>query len=131
MANNPLSRAIAVHKDMPEDSQKAAGKPLAGAMDPTSKTFLDLILDLLKKKEIDPGNPQSFLNQSVYDALKQTEKDHIDLALLNLGHMLEDIVQFRLNSETPESSPQLQTMVEQLRDMKQRIEEKAGDVFKF
>lgn len=128
---NPLARAIAVHSDLPEDAQKAAGKAITGSMGQSHTDFLNLLLDLLNKKEIDPGNPKSFLNTKIYDALKQEEKDQIDLALLNLGHQLEDIIEFRLSTQTPDSSPQLQTMIEQLWDIKQRIEDKAGDVFKF
>lgn len=100
-------------------------------MDPKHQTFLDLLLSLLYKKEIDPQNPKSFLNEAVYAKLSATDRDHIDLALMNLGHLLEDIVEFRLSKLTPDASPQLQTMIEELWVMKDRIEQKAGDVFKF
>ncbi len=119
------------HKNLAEEAQKQAGKAIAGAMTDEHERFLETVLNLLKSKAIDPANPKSFLNDPVYAKLLQSEKDTIDLALINLGTMLEDIVEFRLSNETPDSSPQLQTMIEQLWQMKSRIEEKAGDVLKF
>lgn len=119
------------HKHLPEDSQKQAGKPAAGAMGDEHESFLETVLKLLKSKSIDPADPATFLNVDVYDALSQKEKDAIDLALVNLATMLTHVVEFRLSEKTPDSSPQLQTMIEQLWQTKSRIEEKAGDVFKF
>ena len=119
------------HKDLGEDAQKQAGKAIAGTMRPEIEAFLNALLGLLEKKEIDPGNPKSFLNAAVYDALGETDKDKIDLALINLGHMLEDVIEFRLSKLTPDSSPQLETMIAALLQTKTRIEEKVGDVFKF
>lgn len=128
---DPLRKAIAENKDLPEESQIAAGKAIAGAMDPKHEEFVALLLRLLQAKEIDPGNNRSFLNRAVYDALSEGERDTIDLALINLGTMLGKIIEFRLSKATPDSSPHLQTMIDQLWDMKNRIEERAGDVFKF
>ncbi len=119
------------HKDLGEDAQKQAGKAIAGTMRPEIEAFLNALLGLLEKKEIDSGNPKSFLNAAVYDALGETDKDKIDLALINLGHMLEDVIEFRLSKLTPDSSPQLETMIAALLQTKTRIEEKVGDVFKF
>ena len=128
---DPLSKAIAAHRELSDDAQKAAGKAASGVMDAKHQAFLDLLLGLLRKKDIDPTNPRSFLNDAVYGKLPEAERDGIDLALMNLGHMLEDVVEFRLSKETPDSSPQLQTMIDQLWHMKDGIERKAGDVFKF
>lgn len=119
------------HKHLPEEAQKQAGKPSAGSMGDEHEKFLETVLKLLKSKAIDPSDPKTFLNGTVYDALAQREKDSIDLSLANLAGMLNHIVEFRLSSETPDSSPQLQTMIEQLWQTKSRIEAKVGDVFKF
>lgn len=119
------------HKNLPEEAQKQAGKPAAGAMSGEHERFLETVLNLLKSKDIDPANPKTFLNAHVYDALPQTDKDSIDLSLINLAGILTHVLEFRLSRETPDSSPQLQTMIEQLWQTKSRIEEKAGDVFKF
>ncbi len=126
-----LSSLIHQHKHLPEDAQKKAGKAIAGAMKPEIEAFLSELLELLQQKKIDLGNVKSFLNTEIYNALKQKEKDTIDLALMNLGHMLEDVIEFRLSKLTPDSSPQLENMIAGLLQMKTNIEEKVGDVFKF
>lgn len=131
MPGDPLQAAIAKHKDLSDDAQKHAGRAIAGAMEPKHQQFLDLLLELLRKKDIDPADPKSFLNRKVFDALTEEERDRIDLALINLAHVLEDIVEFRLSTQTPDASPHLQTMIEELWQMKERIEKSAGDVFKF
>ena len=128
---DPLSKAIAMHRDLSKEAQKAAGKAAPGAMDAKHQAFLDLLLHLLHEREIDPATPRSFLNDAVYDKLPEPQRDAIDLALMNLGHILEDVVEFRLSKDTPDASPQLQTMIEQLWQMKDGIERQAGDVFKF
>lgn len=119
------------HKDLPEDAQKQAGKAIAGTMKPEIEAFLNELLQLLEKGDIEAADPKTFLNRTVYAELPQQEKDSIDLALLNLGHMLEGVIDFRLSKLTPDSSPQLETMIMELLQTKTRIEEKAGDVFKF
>ena len=119
------------HKDLDENAQKQAGKAIAGTMRPEIEAFLNDLLKLLETKAIDPGNPKSFLNTTVYDALSPEQRDQIDLALMNLGHMLEDVIEFRLSKLTPDSSPQLETMIAALLQTKTRIEDKVGDVFKF
>lgn len=119
------------HKHLPEEAQKQAGKAASGAMGNEHERFLETLLKLLESKQIDPADPRTFLNRKQYDALSQTEKDGIDLSLVNLATMLTHVVEFRLSEKTPDSSPQLQTMIEGLWQTKSRIEGKAGDVFKF
>lgn len=122
---------IAAHQDLPEDAQKQAGKAIGGVMSQEAQTFLDQLLSLIEKKDIVASDPKSFLNRAVYDKLSEQQQDQIDLALINLGHLLENVINFRLSKLTPDSSPHLETMILELRQMKSRIEEKAGDVFKF
>ncbi len=119
------------HKDLGEEAQKQAGKAIAGSMKPEIEAFLNQLLQLLEKGEIKAADPKTFLNPAVYDKLSQADKDSTDLSLMNLGHMLEDVIQFRLSKLTPDSSPQLETMIAGLLQTKTRIEEKVGDVFKF
>ncbi len=119
------------HKHLPEDAQKQAGKAIAGSMKPELEAFLNAVLDLIKNGSIDAKDPKTFLNATVYDALPQTDKDQADLALGTLGDLLLHVVEFRLSPQTPDSSPQLETMIAGLLQTKTRIEEKLGDVFKF
>ncbi len=119
------------HKHLPEDAQKQAGKAIAGSMKPELEAFLNAILDLIKNGSIDAKDPKTFLNAAVYDALPQADRDQADLALGTLGDLLLHVVEFRLSPQTPDSSPQLETMIAGLLQTKTRIEDKLGDVFKF
>ena len=117
-------------KVMTEEEQKKVGQSTAAKMDTEHENFLKTVLKLIDSKEIDPGKPQSLLRQSVYDALDAKWKAKVDIALVNIANLLEHIVGFRLSTHTPNESPELQNMIEQLWQMKQRIEE-FHDVFKF
>ena len=120
----------AKHKNLSEDAQKKAGKAIAGKMTDDHESFMKKVLKMLDKKEIDPSNPQSFLKTDAYNDLDDEWKTKVDLMLPNLAHQLRIIVEFRLSKETPDESPQLENMIEQLWQMKERIE-KDYDVFKF
>ena len=122
---------MAKHQDaMTEDDQRKAGAALAGDMDKEHKEFLQTVLNLIDSKEIDPLNAQSFLNQDVYEGLDEEWKDKTDLALLNIANLIRSIDEVRRHSDSPDESPQMQTMIEHLWQIKQRIEEHY-DVFKF
>ncbi|MBI5155774.1 hypothetical protein HZA45_00715 [Candidatus Peregrinibacteria bacterium] len=118
------------HKNLSEDAQKKAGKAIAGKMTDDHESFMKKVLKMLDKKEIDPRDPQSFLKMKVYNDLDDEWKTKVDLMLPNLADLLRIIVEFRLSKETPDESPQLETMIGHLWQMKERIE-KDYDVFKF
>lgn len=119
------------HSDLSVADQKKAGQAIGGNMEAKYEEFLTLILDLLERKDIDPNDPQTFLNHKIYDALPQEWKDKTDLMLLNMADQLRLIVDFRLSKQTPDESPHLETMIEHLWHMKERIEGHGYDVFKF
>ncbi|MCF7844417.1 MAG: hypothetical protein K9M03_01135 [Kiritimatiellales bacterium] len=122
---------MAKHQDtMTEDEQKKAGQAIAGDMDNKHKDFMATVLKMIDSKEIDPLNAESFLNQDVYKGLDEEWKDKTDLALLNIANLIRSIDEVRKHDASPNESPQLQTMIEHLWQMKQRIEEHY-DVFKF
>jgi len=116
--------------DLTEEDQAKAGQAVAGSMNDEHKNFLKTLTGLIDKGEIDPADPKSFLNMEVYSKLDEQWQDKTDLALLNIANQIKLIDDFRKNADSPAESPQLQTMVEQLWQMKQRIEE-THDVFKF
>ncbi len=122
---------LKANASLSDDAQKAAGKAVSGAMDPKHQEFLDLLLKLLEEKKIVANEYRSFLNEEVYNKLQPSDQDKIDVDLMNIGQELERIIAFRLSKETPDSSPQLQTMIDSLWQMKSRTEDKVGDVFKF
>lgn len=118
------------HQDLPEEEQKKVGQAIAGKMDPAVEEFLKILLNMLDEKTIDTTNPESFLNKDIYEGMPQDWKGKTDMALLNIANQVRRIEEFYKSKETPNESPQLQTMIEGLWQMKQRIEE-TYDVFKF
>lgn len=117
-------------KAMTEEEQKKIGQSTAAKMDSEHEDFLKTVLKLIDDKEIDPSKPQSLLKSSVYDTLDANWQAKVDISLMNISNLLEHIVGFRLSTHTPDESPELKGMIEQLWQMKQRIE-KEHDVFKF
>lgn len=121
---------VAQAKDLTVDEQKKAGAPVAGNMDEKHKQFLASLKQMLKSGEIDPYDPKTFLKTDVYEALDEEWQDKADLTLQNIAAQLRHLSEYLASDETPDESPQLQTMVEQLWQSKQTIEEH-HDVFKF
>lgn len=122
--------AMQQHKDLPEDDQKKAGQAIGGDMNDEHANFLKTLIKLLDAKEIIAADPQSLLKRDVYDKLSDEWKDKVNLALMNIAEQVRLIEDFYRSKQTPDSSPHLQTMIEHLWQMKQRIE-KTHDVFKF
>lgn len=122
MMNNPA--------ELSEAAQKKAGKAVAGDMDKEHTNFAKTISKLLESGEIDVTKPETFLNQNIYDKLDTDWKAKTDLAMVNIAILLTHIYEFYKSKKTPDASPQLANMIEQLWEMKQRIETHA-DVFKF
>lgn len=121
---------IAGDKTLSVDEQIQAGTPIAGSIGDEYKGFLQTLKTLLDEKHIDPFDPKSFLNMDVYSRLPEDVRDKADLILVNLAHQVRLIADFLASDHTPEESPQLMTMVQQLWQTKQQIE-KDYDVFKF
>jgi|GEM_PF-506795 len=125
-----FSKQIKGAKDLTIADQKKAGTPIAGAMNSEHAQFLQTLEKLINEKTIDPQNAQTFLNTDVYANLDEQTQDKADLALQNMARQIQLIHGFIESNETPNESPQLQTMVEQLWQMKQEIEID-NDVFVF
>ena len=112
--------------------QKTAGTPVAGDMDDEHEHFLETLFGLIDSGEVDVYDQESFLNRDIYNHLDDEWREKVDLSLANIAHQIRLIDEFRQHEDAPESSPQLQTMVEQLWQMKQQIEiDEDHDVFKF
>lgn len=125
-----FASAMANPTDLSEAAQVKAGAPITGDMGDEHKRFAATISTLLENGSIDVTKPETFLNQSVYDGLEQEWKGKTDMAIMNIATLLSHIYDFYKSKQTPDACPQLATMIEQLWEMKQRIESKA-DVFKF
>ena len=112
------------------EASKKAGQPVTGDMGDEHKNFCLKITKLFETGQIDVTKPETFINQSVYDSLEPEWKTKTDLSMLNIATLLNHIYGFYKSKQTPDACPQLATMIEQLWEMKQRIETHA-DVFKF
>lgn len=112
------------------EAQIQAGKAIGGDMDAEHKNFVETVSKLLESGAIDEARPESFLNQSVYDGLSDEWKAKTDQVMVNMAILLKHIHDFYRSKQTPDACPQLATMIEQLWEMKQRIEIHA-DAFKF
>lgn len=130
MSDDIFLQNVAAQKELTEEEELSAGKPVEGKIDAEHKAFLKTIFGMIDKGEISVDDQQSLLHEDVYEKLTDEWKDKTDLALVNIVSQLRLIDTFRKDANTPDESPQLQTMVEQLWQMKQRIEEE-HDVFKF
>lgn len=118
-----FASAIEQHKDLPVADQKKAGQPIAGPMGDEHEAFLEKIIGMLDRKEIDSWKPETLLKKDVYDTLNPEWQGKVDLTLVNLVDQLRIIEDYYRNDQTPNEAPQLQTMIEQLWQIKQRIEE--------
>ncbi len=118
------------HGDLSEEDQKKVGKAPGGKMTKEHEDFLKMIIKLLDEKQIDTSNPDSMLNTDVYESMPQEWKGKTDLALFNMADQIRCIEDFFRSKQTPNEAPQLESMIEELWQMKQRIEVKY-DVFKF
>lgn len=125
-----FAQQVAGAKDLSVEEQKKVGAPVQGSITDEHKSFLQTLKQLLKSEEIDPYDPKTFLKSDVYEGLDEEWKDKADLTLQNIAGQLKLISEFLASSDTPDESPQLETMVEQLWQSKQQIEEH-HDVFKF
>ena len=121
---------VAAAKDLTHADQRKAGTPVSGSIGKEHRDFLKTLEKLIDAGDINPDKPKSLLNMDIYEALDEEWQDKADLMLINVANQLGLIMQFLASAETPAESPQLQTMVEQLWQSKQQIEEH-HDVFKF
>ena len=130
MSDDDFVQKIQKQGQLTEEEERTAGKPVEGPMEEEYSRFLTTITALIDKGEIDVRNPESFLNQDIYNKLDEEWRDRTDLTLVNMADQLRLVVSFYKDTNTPNACPQLQTMVAQLWQMKQSIE-KEHDVFKF
>jgi hypothetical protein len=126
-----LHSLIEQHKNLSEEAQKHAGQAIAGTMQPQHYEFLELLKKLRSSGEINSQNPTSFLNPDQYQKLSEEDRSKVDAALVNIADQFRHIEDFYFSKETPNESPHLETMIEHLFHMKNRVEEKYGDVLKF
>lgn len=119
-------------RPLTDEEQKKAGQAVKGDMGDEHKNFCTTITKLIDSGEIDVTKPETFLNKNVYNKLDEQTRSKADFALVNMATLLTHIEGFYRSKQTPDACPQLATMIEQLWDMKSRLESDAkADIFKF
>jgi hypothetical protein len=131
-ADDAFLKTISEHGDkaLTEDEQKKVGKPTSGGMKDEHREFLKTLKKLIESDVVDPYNPKTFIRQEVYESLDEEWLEKTDLTLLNMAGLVKQIYELYIRKDTPNASNQYQTMILQLFEMKQRIEEH-HDVFVF
>lgn len=112
--------------DAPELSakaQKEMGKAEPGKIGDGHRAFLQNLLSLIDAGTIDPVKPETFLHKEKYDTLPQKRKAKVDVSMMNIASEIQHITEFHRSKHTPDESPQLQTMIDHLWDMLERLEE--------
>jgi len=112
------------------EQEKQMGTAATAPMDEKHNVFLQTILQMIDSGTIDVYKPETFLKKDIYDKLEEQWRDKTDLALINIANHLQNIYLFRVSKQTPDTSPILAAMIDELWQMKQRIED-THDVFIF
>ena len=133
MTDDNFIKTIKGQSDMTEEDQMSAGAPIAGSVEEEHMNFAGLLISLIDEGKINPLDTQTFLNHDIYNALDEEWQDKTDMVMANIAGQIRLIDAFLKDPNNPKESPQLQTMIEQLWQMKQTIEAKGKefDVFIF
>ena len=119
------------HKNLSESKQVQAGVSPAGDMGDEHATFVKRISALVQEEKINVFSPATFYREGAYEKLSASQKSHVDLAMVNMADQVRHVVDYYLSEKTPNASPQLEQMIEQLWQMKERLESKHGKILKF
>lgn len=130
MTDDTFIKTVQDQAGITDDASRQAGTPVAGQISDEHKNFAQTITSMIDQGTLDVADTQSFLKQEVYEGLDDEWKDKTDLALVNIANQVRLIYDFYKDDSFTNDSPQLQTMIEQLWQMKQSIEEH-HDVFVF
>jgi len=116
------------NQEISAQTQERLNTPLKKSVQPKYKDYLKLILDLINQGTIDVFNPSSIINTNIYNTLNEQGKADVDKILINLINMVQRM-QY-LNEKGEENSFQLESIVDNIWQTKEKIEQKHGDVLK-
>ncbi|MEK7528211.1 MAG: hypothetical protein AAB592_00390, partial [Patescibacteria group bacterium] len=89
--------------------------------------FLNLIVKLVEAQKINLYTPSSLINLPVYNNLSMEQKGKVDFDAVNLLTTVRNI--YNLWSVDHRPTFQIQNMVQQVRLLKERLEQISGDVY--
>lgn len=110
------------------EAQEMINKPLEKGLDETMQQYLDMVIGMLESGEINPMIPSSLLNQEVYTAMSEELQDKADLNCVNLCGKLRQILMLWQQAHT--QSFQMELMIKDIFQTKDRLEQEIGDVLK-
>lgn len=126
---NPLYDPKTDNAVIADDVQSAMNKPLVaeGGFSDEDKSFLDTLMQLVNDGKINLHQPSSLLNSAVYDSASSEAKGKADQNTITMLARIRDI--HGLMQVNPEPTYQVQNMVADLRQKKEKLEEIGGDLF--
>ncbi len=113
-----------------EGEQKRIGQSIPSAMTAEHVAFVKRLVELIDRGEIDLHRPESLLDTAAYASLDAERKADVDRNLVNIASLAEHIESFYRSKATPDASPELENMIDQLWQMLRRIETEPT-IFKF
>lgn len=125
-----FAQTMADHLHLSEEEQKKAAQSSGTDMDEAHKNYLATVMGMLERKEIRLLDPESLLNSAQYASLGELDRNKADAALVNIVDLLNRIELLYRDKATPDASPELAGMIEHLWQMKSRVEDRYGDVYK-
>lgn len=125
--NQDENQQKAIYKD--PQVQKDLNTPLedpSGIGDENDK-FLHLVMQLVEDGKIELHTPSTIINTEVYDKLEDKKKGKADYEAMNLLSAVREMKD--LFDAGYKNTYQMENLVERVRNTKERIEDKKGDIF--
>lgn len=114
-------------KNISNRKQKKLNKPLKGDPSEDHHQYFEFLYNLLEEKKIDLTGIQSIIHQDRYNELSHEQEGKVDMEATNLLHFLRRL--HDLLSRDHHKTHQACQLVEHIWQVKERVEEKYGNVF--
>lgn len=122
------------HKDanIDAETQSRLNAPMKKeeGLDEDEKQYLEKVVGMIESGEIDLAVPSSLLNEGVYNELAPEAQSKVEMNTRTMVHNLRMIKELYDHTDYETESHQMETMLEQLKQMVGRIESVNGDVLK-
>lgn len=115
--------------DISAETQAMLNNPLVHkqGLDPKNQEFLLMLMGKIDKGEINLYRPSSLLNPTVYDTLSEEAKGKADFDAVNMLTTIREIR--KLWNLDHRETYQIENMTQQLRLIKERLEQISGDIY--
>jgi hypothetical protein len=109
--------------------QNTLNQPLGyeGNMEGEDTKFLQTLITLIEKKQINLYQPGSLINSPVYDKLSKQDQAKAEMDAYNMLATIREI--YRLSQSGGQNTYQMENLVHKIRTTKERLEEIGGDIF--